>query len=199
METSEHPFHPVSEFLTWFEEAKLTPLRDPNAMALATVDAAGIPAVRMVLMKHFDREGLVFYTNYQSAKSVQIKQQAEPFASACFFWETTRKQVRITGRVSAVTEAEADAYFASRPRESQLGAWASLQSQTMSDRAEFEGRYHDLVKLYEGKTVPRPPHWSGWRISPDRMEFWVEKPFRLHERYVYVRKGTDWQRSLLYP
>ncbi len=191
-------YDPVTEFLTWFEEARQTPLRDPHAMALATVSSEGIPAVRMVLMKHFDQDGLVFFTNYTSQKSQEIK--ATGWASACFFWETTRKQVRITGRVEEVKTAEADAYFASRPRESQLGAWASLQSQSLNERAEFEGRLKDLHTLFANGQVPRPAHWSGWRIAPESIEFWIEKPYRLHQRYVYKQQTKgEWSRTLLYP
>lgn len=189
--------HPVQEFLSWYEEAKQTPLRDPHAMALATVTAAGLPQVRMVLMKHFDEEGLVFYTHHTSPKSREIR--ASGHASACFFWETTRKQVRVTGPVEAVRASEADAYFASRPRESQLGAWASLQSQPLSERAVFEERVKELEGLFAGQPVPRPEHWSGWRIKPETMEFWIEKPFRLHERYIYQREADGWKKTLLYP
>lgn len=190
--------NPIQEFKDWYEEAKTSDLRYPNALALATVSREGLPAVRMVLMKHFDQDGLVFYTNLESAKSNDIR--ATGLASACFHWEALGKQVRVTGKVSPVSKEEADAYFASRPRDSQLGAWASLQSRTMPSRAVFEERFHDYSKLYEGKEVPRPEAWSGWRIAPDRIEFWIERPYRLHERYVYVRQGTgDWSRDLLYP
>ncbi len=194
---SEFKEDPISEFLAWFDEAKQTPLRDPNAMTLATVDAEGAPAARMVLMKHFDQQGLVFYTNLTSSKSRDLKQN--PQAAACFFWETTRKQVRVTGRVEQVTDAEADAYFGSRPIDSQIGAWASLQSQVLEERREFETRFEDLKRLYKDQAPPRPPHWSGWRIVPQKMEFWIERPFRLHERYVYLRKAGGWTRNLLYP
>lgn len=190
--------NPISEFKEWFEQAKGTGMRYPNALALATVSRDGVPAVRMVLMKHFDDDGLVFYTNLESAKSQDIR--ANGMASACFHWESLGKQIRVTGQVSAVSDAEADAYFATRPRDSQLGAWASLQSQSMPSRAAFEDRFHEFSKLYEGKAVPRPSGWSGWRISPDRVEFWIEKPYRLHDRYVYLRQGSgDWKRELLYP
>lgn len=190
--------NPISEFKEWFEQAKGTGMRYPNALALATVSRDGVPAVRMVLMKHFDVDGLVFYTNLESAKSQDIR--ANKMASACFHWEALGKQVRVTGRVSPVSDAEADAYFATRPRDSQLGAWASLQSQAMPSRAVFEDRFHEYSKLYEGKAVPRPAGWSGWRISPDRVEFWIEKPYRLHDRFVYLRQGSgDWKRELLYP
>lgn len=190
---------PVQLFAEWFNEAKGTTLRDPTAMALATVGEDLMPAVRMVLMKNFDQAGLVFYTNMTSAKARHIRTHAQ--ASCCFYWEPLHKQVRVTGQVESVTTAEADAYFASRPRESQLGAWASLQSQPMKERSEFEQRLVEVTRQYEGQTVPRPPHWSGFRIVPVQVEFWTERPFRLHERVVFSRAKVDetWKQQILYP
>lgn len=191
------PLTPIQEFENWFGEACKTQLRYPNAMALATVDKSGFPSVRIVLMKHIDDEGLVFYTNYASKKSQDI--QATHVAAVNFHWEELGRQVRISGRVEPVSPKEADDYFATRARDSQLGAWASKQSESMSSRAEFEARLAEFTKKFEGGPVPRPDGWSGWRIIPDRMEFWVEKPFRLHDRWVYLRKGSSWQKELLYP
>lgn len=188
---------PIQEFETWFAEAKKTKLRYPNAMALATVDKTGLPSVRIVLMKHIDEEGLVFYTNHDSKKSHDIKETQ--IAAVNFHWEELGKQIRITGKVEAVDPKEADEYFASRPRDSQLGAWASKQSEAMSSRAEFEERLRDYTKKFEGSEVPRPANWSGWRIIPDRIEFWIEKPYRLHDRWAYVRIPSGWQKELLYP
>lgn len=188
---------PVQEFHTWFKEAQGTKLRYPNAMSLATVSAEGVPSVRIVLMKNFDERGLVFYTNYDSAKSHDIK--ATHIAAVNFHWEELQKQVRVTGKVEAVTKEEADEYFASRARDSQIGAWASKQSQPMAARSEFEQRLADYTKKFEGGEVPRPEGWSGWRIVPDRIEFWVERPFRLHDRWVYTRNNGSWDRQLLYP
>ncbi|MCX6129628.1 MAG: pyridoxamine 5'-phosphate oxidase [Proteobacteria bacterium] len=189
----------IATFATWFKEAKASPIIDPSAMALATVSADSMPSVRIVLMKNFDQQGLVFYTNTTSDKARDIK--AHPHASACFHWDTLKKQVRVSGRVESVTSAEADAYFASRPRESQLGAWASLQSQPMASRAEFEARLLEFTKKFEGQAVPRPAHWSGFRIVPNRIEFWIDRPYRLHERWVYTRADEQkaWQKQLLYP
>lgn len=190
---------PISLFADWFAEAKRLPALYPNAMALATVNAQQQPAVRIVLMKHFDQDGLVFYTNLESAKSRDL--QSHPKASACFYWEAIKKQVRVSGRVVAVSAAEADVYFASRPRESQLGAWASDQSRPMQDRQELEQRLAEVTERFAGKTVNRPPHWSGFRIVPLDIEFWQEKPYRLHERRVYSREsaGIPWNCRLLYP
>lgn len=190
-------YNPLAEFDQWFQEARTTKLRYPNAMALATVDKAGYPSVRIVLMKHLDEQGLVFYTNHDSKKSHDI--QETQVAAVNFHWEELGKQIRISGKVAAVDPKEADEYFATRPRDSQLGAWASKQSQTMASRAEFEARLDEYTKKFEGGDVPRPEGWSGWRISLDRIEFWIEKPFRLHDRWVYTRKGNEWQRDLLYP
>ena len=162
--TSQNDFDPIREFQQWFAEAKATPLRDPNAMALATVDAENRPQVRMVLMKEFDQRGLVFFTNFTSHKAQNLSHNSS--AAACFFWESTRKQVRITGRVAVVSDQEADSYFDSRPRDSQIGAWASLQSQSMGERRQFEDSFAELQELYKSKSVPRPAHWSGYRIVP---------------------------------
>ncbi len=190
---------PIELFADWFAEAKASPLRDPNAMALATVSRDLMPSVRMVLMKQFDHEGLVFYTNLTSAKAQNL--QVNPQASVCFHWEPLRRQVRVSGKFEAVTTDEADAYFASRPRESQLGAWASLQSQPMKSREEFEQRMADVTRKYEGQVVPRPAHWSGFRMVPTSVEFWMDKPFRLHDRWIYRRADAHqpWQTQLLYP
>lgn len=193
--TTKH--NPLAEFDQWFQEACTTKLRYPNAMALATVDKSGIPSLRIVLMKHLDEQGLVFYTNHESKKSQDINDTK--VAAVNFHWEELGKQIRISGSVEPVASSEADEYFATRPRDSQMGAWASKQSQTMSSRGEFEERLNEYTKKFAGGDVPRPQNWSGWRIVPDRIEFWIEKPFRLHDRWVYTRKGNDWQRDLLYP
>jgi pyridoxamine 5'-phosphate oxidase len=190
---------PIELFAAWFAEAKVSPLIDPTAMALATASRDLMPSVRMVLLKQFDHEGLVFYTNLTSAKARDL--QDNPQASVCFHWDTLKRQVRVGGAVERVSDAEADVYFASRPRESQLGAWASLQSQPMKERAEFEARLKQITEQYEGKTIPRPPHWSGFRILPTHVEFWSDRPFRLHDRLVYTRKNPQdaWQTQILYP
>lgn len=190
---------PIELFAAWFAEAKASALIDPTAMALATASRDLMPSVRMVLLKQFDHEGLVFYTNLTSAKARDL--QDNPQASVCFHWDALRRQVRVGGAVERVSDAEADAYFASRPRESQLGAWASLQSQPMKERAEFEARLQQVTQQYEGKTIPRPSHWSGFRILPTHVEFWSDRPFRLHDRLVYTRKNPQdaWQTQILYP
>lgn len=188
---------PIDLFAAWFNEAKVSPM--PEAMALATASRDLMPSVRMVLMKQFDHDGLVFYTNMTSAKARDL--QENPQACACFHWDALKRQVRVAGRVERVSDAEADAYFASRPRESQLGAWASLQSQPMKARSEFEARLEQVTRQYEGKTIPRPPHWSGFRIVPSSIEFWTDRPFRLHDRLVYTRKNPQdaWTTQILYP
>jgi pyridoxamine 5'-phosphate oxidase len=190
---------PITLFATWFAEAKASTVRDPTAMALATASRDLMPAVRMVLMKQFDHDGLVFYTNLTSAKARDLAEN--PQASVCFHWEPLKRQVRVAGSVERVSDAEADAYFASRPRESQLGAWASLQSQPMKDRAEFEARLAMITQRYEGQTIPRPPHWSGFRIIPRSVEFWSDRPFRLHDRLVFTRPSPQdpWETQILYP
>ena len=188
---------PHALFEEWFAEARLSEPNDPEAVALATADASGAPSVRMVLMKGHDDRGFVFYTNSHSRKGGELA--ANPRAALLFHWKSLRRQVRIEGPVTPVPGAEADAYFASRGRESQLGAWASDQSRPMAERGVFEGRYQALVTEYEGRDVPRPPHWWGYRLAPERIEFWIDRAHRLHERRLFVRADAGWTEGLLYP
>ena len=188
---------PFELFDEWYELARATEPNDPMAMALATVDPEGRPSVRMVLLKGHDERGFVFYTNLESRKAGHIF--ANPNVALLFHWKSQRRQIRIEGPVSRVSDAEGDAYFASRMRESQIGAWASDQSRPLESRAGFEARYQETVKRFEGQTVPRPPHWSGFRVKPDRIEFWQDREFRLHERRLFTRVGNHWNEGLLYP
>jgi pyridoxamine 5'-phosphate oxidase len=188
---------PFALFETWLKAADGSEPGDPNAMALATVDADGLPDVRMVLLKGFDRDGFVFYTNTKSAKGRELA--SNPKAALLFHWKSLRRQVRIRGAVEPVTAQEADAYFATRARHSQIGAWASEQSQPLPDRLALEKRVAEFgLKFGLGK-VPRPPHWSGYRVRPESIEFWRDRPFRLHERLVFQRVGTNWETSRLFP
>ena len=188
---------PRALFEEWFAEARLAEPNDPEAMALATADADGRPSVRMVLMKGHDERGFVFYTNGHSRKGGELA--ANGHAALLFHWKSLRRQVRVEGSVETVSDTEADAYFATRSRESQLGAWASDQSQPMANRHAFESAYQALVSDYEGRNVPRPPHWRGYRVVPERIEFWIDKAHRLHERRLFARDGRGWSESLLYP
>ncbi len=188
---------PFALFADWFAEARASEPNDPEAMALATVDARGQPAVRMVLLKGHGPEGFTFYTNRGSRKGGDLA--ANPRAALLFHWKSLRRQVRIEGAVSAVTDAEADAYFASRARDSQLGAWASDQSRPLDSRATFEARFAAEAARFEGGGVPRPPYWSGFRLAPERIEFWNDRAHRLHERRLFVPDGRGWSESLLYP
>ena len=188
---------PNDLFAEWLAEARLSEPNDPEAMALATADAEGQPSVRMVLLKGHDERGFAFYTNARSRKGAELA--ANPHAALLFHWKSLRRQVRIEGAVEPVAEAEADAYFATRSRESQLGAWASDQSQPMPSRADFEARYQALAEEYEGRDVPRPPHWLGYRVVPERVEFWNDRAHRLHERRLFTRDSSGWTESLLYP
>ncbi|MBV9930911.1 MAG: pyridoxamine 5'-phosphate oxidase [Alphaproteobacteria bacterium] len=188
---------PDALFDAWLTEAREAEPNDPTAMALATVDADGRPSVRMVLMKGHDPRGFLFYTNLDSRKGAELA--ASPRAALLFHWKSLRRQVRIEGRVEAVSEGEADAYFASRGRDSQLGAWASDQSRPLDSRAAFEARYEAVRARFEGQEVPRPARWSGWRLVAERIEFWTDRPHRLHERRLFTRDGGGWRDGLLYP
>jgi pyridoxamine 5'-phosphate oxidase len=188
---------PFDLFRDWYAEARTTELNDSNAMALATADAAGHPSSRMVLLKGFDARGFVFYTNREGRKALDLA--ANPYAALLFHWKSLRRQVRIEGPVSLVGDDESDAYFASRSRDSQLGAWASDQSRPLDARETFERRYHELLARFEGQPIPRPPHWGGYRVAPERIEFWIDREHRLHERRLFVREGGGWREGLLYP
>jgi pyridoxamine 5'-phosphate oxidase len=188
---------PFTLFDAWFAEAKASEVNDPNAMSLATATADGKPSVRMVLLKDHDAGGFVFYTNFHSRKGSELAANGQ--AALLFHWKSLRRQIRIEGGIVEVTPAEADAYFHSRPRDSQLGAWASLQSEPMAERFELERRMANYTAQYAGKPVPRPPHWSGYRVIPDNFEFWLDRPFRLHERITFARAANGWQSGRLYP
>ena len=184
-------------FEEWFALARGSEPNDPDAMALATADPRGRPSVRMVLLKGHDDRGFVFYTNQDSRKGSEL--EANPTAALLFHWKSLRRQVRVEGSVEPVSAAEADAYFASRSRDSQLGAWASEQSRPLDSRETFERRYEEMRRRFEGQPVPRPPRWSGFRIVPERMEFWTDRAHRLHERRLFTRRGGGWSEGLLYP
>ena len=190
---------PFALFGDWMKEAEASEPNDPNAMALATADADGAPNVRMVLLKGVDTSGFVFFSNSQSIKGGELA--ANPRAAINFHWKTLRRAVRVKGAIAQVSDAEADAYFASRPRDSQIGAWASPQSQPMEGRWVFEKRIAEYAVKYGLGTVPRPPHWTGWRITPVRIEFWRDRPFRLHDRLVYSRAdaASPWTTERLFP
>jgi pyridoxamine 5'-phosphate oxidase len=188
---------PIARFSAWLAEAEASEPNDPNGMALATVNADGQPSVRMVLLKGLSADGFVFYTNQQSRKADDLR--AVPRAALLFHWKTLQRQVRVEGAVSPVSDAEADAYFASRGRISQLGAWASDQSRPLDSRATLEARLVDVTARFDGADVPRPPHWSGYRVAPERMEFWQDGAHRLHDREVYERDGAGWRTGRLFP
>jgi pyridoxamine 5'-phosphate oxidase len=193
---------PYALFDAWYAEAQASEPNDPNAMALATADARGRPSVRMVLLKGHGpdadgRGGFIFYTNLESRKGQEIAENAN--VALLFHWKSLRRQIRIEGPVSRVSDATADVYFASRPRDSQLGAWASDQSRPLADRPTFEARFAEMKARFDGQDIPRPPHWSGSLVSPTRIEFWQDRAYRLHERWVFERDGNGWRAGMLYP
>ena len=188
---------PHALFDAWLKDAQAGEPNDPSAMTLATVDAGGRPSARMVLLKGHDARGFVFYTNIDSRKADELA--ANPNAALVFHWKSIRRQVRVEGSVMPVADTEADAYFATRARASQLGAWASDQSRPLSDREIFVHRFADQQERFQGRDVPRPPFWSGYRVVPERIEFWTSKDARLHERRLFTRHETYWSEGLLYP
>ncbi|OJV30022.1 MULTISPECIES: pyridoxamine 5'-phosphate oxidase [unclassified Sphingomonas] len=189
---------PFALFDTWYAEARASEPNDSNAMALATADARGRPSVRMVLLKGHGRDGFVFYTNREGRKAADLA--ANPHAALLFHWKSLRRQIRIEGPVTLAGDAESDAYFATRSRDSQLGAWASDQSRPLDRRETFEARFEEVKARFEGREVPRPPHWGGYRVTPERIEFWQDRAHRLHERRLFLPDGTGgWREGLLYP
>jgi len=190
--------NPIEQFRRWFDEVLAADPHEPNAMTVATTTPDGRPSARIVLLKGFDERGFVFYTNYEGRKSGEL--ETNPYAALVFYWGELERQVRIEGRVSRVSEEESDAYFAGRPRGSQLGAWASEQSRQLQDRSALEERLRELEAEYEGREVPRPPFWGGYRVEPEVIEFWQGRENRLHDRLVYRRSDDDgWSRERLQP
>ncbi len=190
---------PIALFEAWFKDARAKEPNDPDAVALATADARGRPNVRMVLLKHADHDGFVFYTNTESAKGDELKANAQ--AALCFYWKSLGRQVRVRGSVLPVSDAEADAYFATRAKDSQIGAWASAQSRRLEGRFALEKEVARFAAKFALSSVPRPPHWSGFRVRPLEIEFWRNRPFRLHDRLVYRRDTlkAPWRTEKLYP
>jgi pyridoxamine 5'-phosphate oxidase len=190
---------PFALFELWFAEARAAEINDPEAMALATVDEEGLPDARMVLCKGTDEQGLVFYTNIESAKGREL--EGRPKAAALFHWKSLRRQARFRGRVAQVSAGESDAYFGSRPRGSQIGAWASQQSRALASRADLEAAVEAYERRFGTGGVPRPDYWRGYRLEPVEIEFWLDRPSRLHERLQFKRAapGRPWEKRLLYP
>ena len=190
--------NPVDLFKKWFAVAEKSEINDPNALSVATSSKEGIPSVRMVLLKGLSDKGFVFYTNFNSKKGSDLK--SNPNASMCFHWKSLRRQVRVTGKVAVVEKEEADKYFSSRKYGSKISAWASSQSEQMKNRDEFLNKIKEYEKKYpKEKEVPRPPHWSGWRVLPNEIEFWLELDNRSHQRLVYKKEKGKWIKEMLYP
>lgn len=188
---------PFAIFAAWMDEARLSEPNDPDAMAIATADAQGRPSVRMVLLRRYGPDGFGFFTHLDSRKGVEVA--SNPFGALVIHWKSLRRQVRAEGPMQLIDEADADAYFAERNRESQIGSWASDQSRPLDSRETFERRYVEVQTRFEGADVPRPPRWSGFRLIPDRIEFWADRPHRLHERRLFTRTASGWDEGLLYP
>lgn len=191
------PADPIAQFSEWLQAAEQAAEDEPAAMTLATVDANGQPSARLVLLRGYDARGFVFYTNLESRKGDALR--ANPLAALCFHWKSVGRQVRVEGTTEPVGEAQADAYFAGRPRDAQIGAWASSQSRELPSRFELEKRIALYAVRFGFSPVPRPPFWSGYRVVPAQIEFWEERPFRLHDRTLFVRAGAGWERRKLYP
>ena len=190
--------NPIDLFVDWYNEAKKSEINDPNALALATVGKNGIPSVRMVLLKDFNKKGFIFYTNLNSPKSHDLKKN--PKAAMCFHWKSLQRQVRISGNITIVSDKEADIYFNSRPYESRIGAWASDQSNVLNKRDDFLKKIEELKKKYDDKNnVPRPKNWSGWCLQPLSFEFWLGDKYRIHERLKYNKILNKWKKNILYP
>tara|TARA_B100001121_G_C18366741_1_gene469714 strand:+ start:24 stop:653 length:630 start_codon:yes stop_codon:yes gene_type:complete len=189
--------NPIELFKKWFLEAEASEINDHNAVAIATSDEANQPSVRMVLLKGLSEKGFVFYTNFNSKKGSDLKFNKK--ASMCFHWKSLRRQVRVIGFVEKVTDKEADEYYNSRPYKNKIGAWASSQSQTLAKREDFIKKINEYEKKYPSDNVPRPPHWSGWRLLPSEIEFWLDGDGRIHERLNYIKENGEWKKELLYP
>ena len=189
--------NPIELFKKWFLEAEASEINDHNAVAIATSNEANQPSVRMVLLKGLSEKGFVFYTNFNSKKGSDLKFNKK--ASMCFHWKSLRRQVRVIGFVEKVTDKEADEYYNSRPYKNKIGAWASSQSQTLAKREDFIKKINEYEKKYPSDNVPRPPHWSGWRLLPSEIEFWLDGEGRIHERLNYIKENGEWKKELLYP